>query len=94
VDTLELSTKVLEYAACGLPTIVYPNQINREILGDDYPLYAETPAEAVAAIASCLTDAGMRERLEHRLREVASRYTFEATKDRYVMPLLDRLHAS
>jgi hypothetical protein len=25
---------------------------------------------------------------------VASRYTFEATKDRYVMPLLDRLHAS
>jgi glycosyltransferase involved in cell wall biosynthesis/spore maturation protein CgeB len=94
VDTLELSTKVLEYAACGLPTIVYPNQINREILGDDYPLYAETPAEAVAAIASCLTDAGMRERLEHRLREVASRYTFEATKDRYVMPMLDRLHAS
>lgn len=79
-DTHELSTKVLEYAACRLPMVVYPNQVNRELLGEDYPLFARDAGEAHAAIARLLDDEGLRTRLRERLVGVAGRYTFDSVR--------------
>ena len=39
-QTLELSTKLIEMAAQGARCICYPNAINREVLGEDYPFFA------------------------------------------------------
>lgn len=38
-NTLELSTKLLEALALGIPTITYPSQIHKKLMGDDYPYY-------------------------------------------------------
>ena len=35
--TLELSTKLVEMVAAGARCLCYPNTINREALGEDYP---------------------------------------------------------
>ncbi len=37
--TLELSTKLVEMAALGARCFCWPNAINRELLGEDYPFY-------------------------------------------------------
>jgi len=38
-DTLELSTKILEYGAIGLPILLNHTPMNALLLGDDYPLF-------------------------------------------------------
>jgi glycosyltransferase involved in cell wall biosynthesis len=44
-NTLELSTKILEYLSLGLPTIISKNTINERICGDDYPYFIDTSKE-------------------------------------------------
>ena len=39
--TLELSTKLLEHLAIGLPFIVTKNRVNEELLGADYPYFVD-----------------------------------------------------
>lgn len=41
-ESLELATKVLEYAACGLPVVLNPTRMHRRILGENYPGFAST----------------------------------------------------
>ncbi len=50
-QTLELSTKLIEMAAQGARCICYPNAINREVLGQDYPFFA-SDIDDVATILS------------------------------------------
>ncbi|MDD3266917.1 MAG: glycosyltransferase [Burkholderiales bacterium] len=38
-NTLELSTKLLEGLSLGIPTICYPNKINKDLLGDEYQYF-------------------------------------------------------
>ena len=92
--THELSTKVLEYAACGLPTIVFPNEVNVGVLGEDYPLYARDGDEAGRVIAAMLRDPGRLASLRAELIAVASRYTFQAVREQYVAPLARALGES
>ncbi len=44
-NTLELSTKILEYLSLGLPTIISKNVINERICGGDYPYFIDTNKE-------------------------------------------------
>ena len=50
----EANGKLFNYMACGLPTVVFDNQINREILGDDgiYVEHGNTSLLADAIIAT------------------------------------------
>ena len=50
----EANGKLFNYMACGLPTLVFENQINREILGDDgiYVEHGNTSALANAIITT------------------------------------------
>ncbi|NMP14783.1 FkbM family methyltransferase [Thalassotalea sp. Y01] len=38
-NTLEVSTKLIEMGTLSIPTLCYPSQINKDLLGDDYPCY-------------------------------------------------------
>lgn len=49
--SLELSTKVLEYGAVGLPAVLNRTPMHEALLGVDYPLFARTQDEVVQAIA-------------------------------------------
>ncbi|HLO77732.1 MAG TPA: glycosyltransferase family 4 protein [Magnetospirillum sp.] len=53
--SLELSTKLLEYGALGLPVVCNPTAMHRRLLGDDYPGFAageDDVAEALARLAN------------------------------------------
>jgi glycosyltransferase involved in cell wall biosynthesis len=49
-SSLELSTKVLEFGAQGVPVVLNRTPAHEELLGGDYPLFAQTEAEVVAAL--------------------------------------------
>ena len=52
--SLELSTKVLEYGAIGLPVVLNRTPMHESLLGVDYPLFARTLDEVARAIASAV----------------------------------------
>ena len=54
--SLELSTKVLEYGAIGLPVILNRTPMHEELLGADYPLFAASLADVVEVAAAAAAD--------------------------------------
>ena len=49
-DSLELSTKFLEYGFCQMPSIIRKTKMFSDILGDDYPLYVDDIDDAADKI--------------------------------------------
>ena len=69
--SLEISTKVLEYAALGVPPMVNRNAQHLELFGADYPLYVDDDsAEGVLStlLAARETVAGLKEEVSNRVR--------------------------
>lgn len=68
----EANGKLFNYMACGLPTVVFDNQINREILGDEgiYVEHGNTPSLADTIVAT-IHDAELMISLSERVRERA-----------------------
>lgn len=54
--SLELSTKVLEYGAVGLPVLLNRTPMHEDLLGPDYPLFVGADGDPVEAIALVATD--------------------------------------
>ncbi|WP_445154085.1 glycosyltransferase [Arthrobacter sp. Hor0625] len=79
--SLELSTKVLEYAALGVPPVVNRNAQYVELFGPDYPLYVdEDSTDAVVNLLRSsrrdLTDLGVA------VRDRVRQYSISASADR------------
>jgi len=68
----EANGKLFNYMACGLPTVVFDNQINREILGDD-GIYVElgNTTLLVDSIISTIRNSERLNSLSEQLRERA-----------------------
>ncbi|WP_233238546.1 glycosyltransferase [Bordetella sp. LUAb4] len=79
-ETLELSTKVLEYASLGVPMILARSAVFEGVLGKDYPLFAATRAQAGELLRALATSRDLRADAGGRLRDVAQRYTFDAVR--------------
>ena len=74
ISLTEANGKLLNYMACGLPTVVFDNPVNREILGDA-GIYARQgdAADFAKSIEEILGDRKGREELSIRVREKAVR---------------------
>ncbi|MFC9914183.1 glycosyltransferase [Streptomyces sp. NPDC127197] len=84
--SLELSTKVLEFGALGLPVVLNRTPAHEALLGDDYPLYVPGRAgldDTVEAIARAVREPEVRRSAAARCRDVAARYTLQAAADRW-----------
>jgi len=81
-STRELSTKVLEYGCAGLPVILYGNEINREVLGPDYPLFAGSAHEAESLLGCAVAEPEMLESASERVLEAARPYGYGAAAER------------
>jgi glycosyltransferase involved in cell wall biosynthesis/spore maturation protein CgeB len=79
-ETLELSTKVLEYASLGLPMILARSQVFEALLGPDYPLFAATAEEASDLLLQLACEPGFRKAAGTRLQQAAKGYTFSAVR--------------
>lgn len=85
--TLELSTKVLEYAAAGAAPLLARGPVNTDALGADYPLFADA-ASIATSLRSAIADQGLLELARARAGGLADRYVFSEVRARHVAPLL------
>ncbi|MDD2582225.1 MAG: glycosyltransferase family 4 protein [Desulfuromonadaceae bacterium] len=91
----EANGKLFNYMACGLPTVVFDNPINREILGDEgiYVEYGNTSLLA-DTIISTLHDSHLMSSLSERLRERAIRIHSWDSRSRQLVSVYQALLAS
>lgn len=79
--TLELSTKVLEYASLGIPFIVARSDVFETLLGKNYPLFAESHDVAAAHLLRLAREPGFRALAAENLQNVATKYEFGAVRE-------------
>ncbi|HEU0265203.1 MAG TPA: glycosyltransferase, partial [Geobacterales bacterium] len=72
LSATEANGKLLNYLACGLPTVAFDSPVNRELLGDAALYAAERNPQALAqALEKLLTDPELRRRISLQARERA-----------------------
>lgn len=86
-DSLELSTKVLEYGAANVPPILNRNAMHERLLGADYPLFTDGLDGLEAVLRYALTDDAAWERAREAAHRVGLGHTFPRVHDR-LRPLL------
>lgn len=76
--------KLIQYMACGLPTVASPIGANKEVVIEgETGLFADTPAEWVEKMQMLLRDTPLRQRLGRAGRErVQSDYSLQQTAPR------------
>tara|TARA_R110000796_G_scaffold252457_1_gene386868 strand:- start:2109 stop:4238 length:2130 start_codon:yes stop_codon:yes gene_type:complete len=80
-DTVEYSTKILEYGGAGCAAILNRNPLHEELLGQNYPLYANSRDEFETKLALALNDTQIAEQAASALQQLAKRHTFTSRVD-------------
>jgi glycosyltransferase involved in cell wall biosynthesis len=80
--SLELSTKVLEFGALGLPVILNRTPMHEALLGADYPLFAASLADVVDVAAAAAADAGLYRLAADRTSRAAEQFTLDRAAER------------
>ncbi len=88
-QSLELATKILEYAGLGLPVIMNPTKMHRSLFGDEYAGFISEPSEFVSTVCSLLEDKQRYEAAAKRALYVASWFTFEKTSKSLLDSIFD-----
>jgi glycosyltransferase involved in cell wall biosynthesis len=86
-DSVEISTKVLEYASLGLPVLLNSTPIQRRLLGDRYPGFVDSPATLAERFLQLTASERRYSRLSSAVRRAAEPFTFAATRER-LLPVL------
>jgi len=79
-ESLELSTKLLEYGAAGLPVIANRNPTHEQLYGADYPLFANSTAGFEQAITAARDDS-TRHAAAERCGAATASFTFAAVAE-------------
>ena len=80
--SLELSTKVLEFGALGLPVILNRTPMHEALLGADYPLFAASLADVAAAAAATAADPVLYRQAADRTSAAAEEFTLDRAAER------------
>jgi glycosyltransferase involved in cell wall biosynthesis len=80
--SLELSTKLLEFGALGLPVILNRTPMHEALLGADYPLFAASLADVTAVAAAAAADPGLYRRAADRTGAAAGQFTLDRAAER------------
>lgn len=75
-DIVEYSTKLLEYGSAGCAAIVNRNPLHEELLGSDYPLFANSDREFRDKLYLALTDDDACQQAANKVIKLAARHTF------------------
>lgn len=75
-DTVEYSTKILEYGGAGCAAILNRNALHEKLLGQDYPLFANSEAEFKSQLIRALHEPIVAQKAADALKELAKRHTF------------------
>ncbi|POM25763.1 Glycosyl transferases group 1 [Actinomadura rubteroloni] len=80
--SLELSTKVLEFGALGLPVLLNRTPMHETLLGEDYPLFAASEDDAVDALRRAAQNPDLYGLAAARCRTAADGFTLERAAER------------
>jgi glycosyltransferase involved in cell wall biosynthesis len=78
----EISTKVLEYGAAGLPVVLNRATAYERLLGEDYPFFVDTPQEAAALLLGPALDPGRRVAAASACHAASRDFTFDRVAER------------
>lgn len=94
-DSVEMSTKILEYSALGIPVLMNPSTVQYRIFGADYPAYVESEKELVNTFIALTSSHELYDQVSEHVRKTAERFTFQSTLNK-LLPLLrpDSPHAA
>ncbi|MET2869537.1 glycosyltransferase [Exiguobacterium profundum] len=81
-DSLELSTKLLEYGALGKPVLLNRNKMHEMLLGSSYPLFVNSEDEFIEKVELAFTHPAIYKDAAERLYNMAKNYTFASTFER------------
>jgi len=80
--SLELSTKVLEFGAIGLPVILNRTPMHEGLLGADYPLFAASLTDVVDVAAAAAADPRLYRLAADRTGRAARQFTLDRAAER------------
>ena len=80
-DSLEISTKFLEFSASGVPSIVNRTAAYEALLGADYPFFAANSEDAVAACKAAF-DPAVYDLAQQRCLALARDYSYDRAAER------------
>jgi len=80
--SLELSTKVPEYGAIGLPVILNRTPMHEGLLGADYPLFAASLTDVVDVAVAAAADPRLYRRAADRTSRAAAQFTLDRAAER------------
>lgn len=75
-DTVEYSTKILEYGGAGCAAILNRNPLHEQLLGKDYPLFANNEEEFCRQLIRALDEPYVSQQAADALRRLAKCHTF------------------
>lgn len=81
-ESVELSTKLLEYGRNGKPVLLRRTKMHEDLLGKDYPLFVMTKEEFIEKATQSLTDSKLYERAARMTYEASKYFTMEAAYKR------------
>lgn len=76
----ELSTKLLEYCAAGVPPVVNRTRAHEKFLGRDYPLFVDD--DIVATISRAVVDPSLRHAASAKARSAIEPFTLSRSSER------------
>jgi len=90
-DSLEHSTKILEYGRAGVPPVLSRTPMHERLLGTDYPFFLESEDTLSERLVEVLqADSGTYERARNAAWSVACRHTYRAVSEQLEV-LIDRV---
>jgi glycosyltransferase involved in cell wall biosynthesis len=75
-ESVELSTKVLEYCRAGKPVVLRKTKLHEKLFGSDYPLFVETEEDFISKILLIFEDSNLYATTAKRCYLAAKRFTF------------------
>jgi glycosyltransferase involved in cell wall biosynthesis len=88
-DSLELSTKVLEYSALGLPVLMNPCKVQVDLFGEDYPLYVGSEEQFVDQLRRLSSNPELYAQVSGRVAEIARSFTYSRTLEKLLPAVLE-----
>jgi glycosyltransferase involved in cell wall biosynthesis len=85
--SLEMSTKILEYSALGIPVLMNSSSVQSRIYGPDYPAYVECKQDFVEKFIELTSSQHLYQAVSTHVQGVASNFTYARTLNS-LMPLL------
>jgi glycosyltransferase involved in cell wall biosynthesis len=90
-NSVELSTKLLEYGRAGKPILLRRTKIHEEVLGANYPLFVNTEEEFMEKAIKVLYDRNLYRTAAKIVFQACKRYTFSEIYQT-IKPLLWSFH--